>query len=71
MALSEKFNKYSKHYLNIAKDPYMIGGSVAFAACTIPFNAVVSATAIAAPIVYAGVGVVCRAAGYGLQLAGR
>lgn len=71
MALSNRFNNYSKHYLGIARDPHLIGGSLAFAACALPFNAVVSATALAAPILYAGVGAVCRVAGTGLGMMGR
>lgn len=71
MSLSVKFNKSSAHYLDIAKDPYMIGASLAFAACALPFSPVISATAVAAPFAYAGVGAVCRAAGFGLELAGQ
>lgn len=71
MTLSETFNSYSTHYFKIARDPYLIGASVAFAACALPFSTVVAAAAISAPVVYAGVGAACRASSYGLQLSGR
>lgn len=71
MKLSEKFEKYSNHYMGIAKDPYMLGLSFAVAACALPFSATVSAVAVAAPFVYAGVSAACRIASQSLELSGR
>lgn len=71
MVLSEKFNRYSNHYFGIAKDPYVIGASLALAALALPFSTAASALAVAAPIAYACAGAACRAASCGLEMSGR
>ena len=67
MSLSEKFQKYAKHYYSIAKDPYFIGVAAVFAVCALPVSATASAVSIAAPLAYAGVGAICQLTGHGLH----
>ena len=71
MNLSETFQKYAKHYYNIAKDPYFIGIAAVFAVCALPVSATASAIGIAAPLAYAGVGAICQLTGIGLHAFGR
>ena len=71
MKLSEMFKASATHNFKIAKDPWMLGLCLTFAACAFPFSTSVAAYGIAAPLAYAGLGAGCKLAGMGLKKLGK
>jgi hypothetical protein len=62
--LSKIFNANADRFTTMARESRFVGGSAAVGVCLLPFNPTLGLMALAAPTIYYGVGMACRATGH-------
>lgn len=64
--LSETFNRNADHFYSIASNKSFLTFAFVLGVVAVPFSTTIAATCLAAPAVYAGVGLLAKSIGAGL-----